>query len=99
MNTLVNFGYIVILQSISKIYINVFRRWLIMKRTRDGSSVGHYNYLAQALITVFSTSYYAIALTWVLAFPLAFSPLVGWSYYSPELSGMRYKFLAICIRI
>ena len=38
----------------------------------------------------FFSSSYVIVLTWAMALSLALSPLLGWSYYEPESSGLRY---------
>ena len=38
------------------------------------------------------SSYTTILVTWVLALSLAIPPLLGWSHYAPEISGMRYGF-------
>ena len=40
------------------------------------------------------SSYSAITITWILALSLAIPPLLGWSHYEPEISGMRYDYLA-----
>ena len=38
------------------------------------------------------SSYTSILVTWLLALSLAIPPLLGWSHYAPEISGMRYSF-------
>ena len=64
-------------------------RWWIMKSTvknivaqisRDSVLSPFFNGLS---------SYSAITITWLLALFLAIGPLLGWSHYEPEISGMR----------
>ena len=67
-----------------------------MKKTATRGApllISHLNPITRVIDLVISSSNYSIAVTWLLALHLAIPPLLGWSYYSPELSGMRYIFL------
>ena len=69
-----------------------------MRRTASGNyggSIarrnGHHNSSANG-IDMGISSFHAITITWLLALSLSVAPLLGWSYYAPELCGMRYRF-------
>ena len=69
-----------------------------MRRTASGNTGGaiarrngHPNSSANG-ICVGVSSFHAIMITWLLALSLSVAPLLGWSYYAPELCGMRYRF-------
>ena len=77
-----------------------------MKKTAAGGAslhIPHLNLITRVIDLVISSSNCSIAVTWLLALHLAISPLLGWSYYSPDLSGMRYIFLRTslhyCVKI
>ena len=70
------------------IWTKFILRWWIMYNSGAGSS-NVITDLLKVFANFFSSSY-VIATTWAMALSLALSPLIGWSYYEPESSGLRY---------
>ena len=58
-----------------------------MYRTTGGEGCVHG--LASVIARSLS-SYAIIGILWILGLLLALPPLLGWSYYEPEVNGMRY---------
>ena len=72
-------------------HILLLNRWWTMYRIIGDSSSKFFE--ACNFIFVHLTPLKTVVLTWMMGLSIALPPLLGWAYYAPEPSGLRYLYL------